>query len=433
MKHRLLVVAIAAAVGSVSSIAVAESLEQSVATTMLNHPQIKEAYDLYLARTHQIDQARAGYKPKVDLSAGVGPEWINAVGASDRTDLTRKDAGITLRQMLFDGFDTSNNVDRTTSEAKAQRLTLFSTAEDVALRVTQVYLNVLKQQEIYDLSKENLATHEQILSDITKRTTSGVGSSADLTQIQGRVARAYSNMAAAQNNLDDAKAEYIRVVNSEPTDLVAPSAEGITLPATLDEALKKATTNNPVILSSNEDIEAAKYQHEGAKANNYPKVNVEAGQTWYDDADGVKGNKDEASVMLRVRYNLYNGGADDANIQATSALYSQAKDIHQNAYRQVEEGTRLAWQAMQTLRSQKEYQQQHVEYSYETVRAYRQQFTLGQRTLLDVLNTENELFEARSSLVTTQYDELYAQYRILNATGVLLDSMKVQKPAEWAQ
>ncbi|MGL4753189.1 MAG: TolC family outer membrane protein [Aeromonadaceae bacterium] len=433
MKHRLLVVAIAAAVGSMSSIAVAESLEQSVATTMLNHPQIKEAYDLYLARTHQIDQARAGYKPKVDLSAGVGPEWINAVGASDRTDLTRKDAGITLRQMLFDGFDTSNNVDRTTSEAKAQRLTLFSTAEDVALRVTQVYLNVLKQQEIYDLSKENLATHEQILSDITKRTTSGVGSSADLTQIQGRVARAYSNMAAAQNNLDDAKAEYIRVVNSEPTDLVAPTAEGITLPATLDEALKKATTNNPVILSSNEDIEAAKYQHEGAKANNYPKVNVEAGQTWYDDADGVKGNKDEASVMLRVRYNLYNGGADDANIQATSALYSQAKDIHQNAYRQVEEGTRLAWQAMQTLRSQKEYQQQHVEYSYETVRAYRQQFTLGQRTLLDVLNTENELFEARSSLVTTQYDELYAQYRILNATGVLLDSMKVQKPAEWAQ
>ena len=433
MKHRLLVVAIAAAVGSMSSIAVAESLEQSVATTMLNHPQIKEAYDLYLARTHQIDQARAGYKPKVDLSAGVGPEWINAVGASDRTDLTRKDAGITLRQMLFDGFDTSNNVDRTTSEAKAQRLTLFSTAEDVALRVTQVYLNVLKQQEIYDLSKENLATHEQILSDITKRTTSGVGSSADLTQIQGRVARAYSNMAAAQNNLDDAKAEYIRVVNSEPTDLVAPTAEGITLPATLDEALKKATTNNPVILSSNEDIEAAKYQHEGAKANNYPKVNVEAGQTWYDDADGVKGNKDEASVMLRVRYNLYDGGADDANIQATSALYSQAKDIHQNAYRQVEEGTRLAWQAMQTLRSQKEYQQQHVEYSYETVRAYRQQFTLGQRTLLDVLNTENELFEARSSLVTTQYDELYAQYRILNATGVLLDSMKVQKPAEWAQ
>lgn len=116
MKHRLLVVAIAAAVGSMSSIAVAESLEQSVATTMLNHPQIKEAYDLYLARTHQIDQARAGYKPKVDLSAGVGPEWINAVGASDRTDLTRKDAGITLRQMLFDGFDTSNNVDRTTSE-----------------------------------------------------------------------------------------------------------------------------------------------------------------------------------------------------------------------------------------------------------------------------------------------------------------------------
>ncbi len=433
MKHRLLVVAIAAALGSMSSIAAADSLEQSVANTLLSHPQIKEAYDLYQARTHQVDQARAGYKPKIDLSAGVGPEWIKSVGADDRTDLTRKDASVSLTQMLFDGFDTSSNVDRTTSEAKAQKLMLMSTAEDVALRVTEVYLNVLKQQEIYELSKENLATHEQILSDITKRTTSGVGSSADLTQIQGRVARAYSNMAAAQNNLDDAKAEFIRVVNNEPADLIEPTSDSVTLPASLDDALKQATGSNPVLLSSLEDIEAAKYQHEGAKANNYPKVNIEAGQSWYDDADGAEGSKDEASVMLRVRYNLYNGGADSANMKATSALYSQAKDIHLNAYRQVEEGTRLAWQALQTLRNQKDYQQQHVEYSYETVRAYKQQFTLGQRTLLDVLNTENELFEARTSLIGTQYDELYAQYRVLNATGTLLDSLKVQKPAEWAQ
>ena len=430
MKMKLLVLVMAGIMGA-GQMAAAQTLEESVSQTLLSHPQIKEAFDLYQSRKYQIDEAKAGYYPKLDASAGVGPERIKSAGASERTDMTRRDASITLTQMLFDGFDTNSNVNRTDAEAKAQKLSLQATAENTALRVTEVYLNMLRQQEIFELSKDNLATHEQILSDITKRTTSGVGSSADLTQIQGRVARAYSNMAAAQNNLDDAKAEYIRVVNSEPTDLVAPTAEGITLPATLDEALKKATTNNPVILSSNEDIEAAKYQHEGAKANNYPKVNVEAGQTWYDDADGVKGNKDEASVMLRVRYNLYNGGADDANIQATSALYSQAKDIHLNAFRQVEEGTRLAWNAKESLAKQKVFLKEHVDASYDTVQAYKKQFGLGQRTLLDVLNTENELFEARRSYITAEYDSLLADYRILNATGGLLNALNVQQPAEW--
>ncbi|MBP8039160.1 MAG: TolC family outer membrane protein [Aeromonadaceae bacterium] len=430
MKMKLLVLVMAGIMGA-GQMAAAQTLEESVSQTLLSHPQIKEAFDLYQSRKYQIDEAKAGYYPKLDASAGVGPERIKSAGASERTDMTRRDASITLTQMLFDGFDTNSNVNRTDAEAKAQKLSLQATAENTALRVTEVYLNMLRQQEIFELSKDNLATHEQILSDITKRTTSGVGSSADLSQIQGRVARAYSNMAAAQNNLDDARAEYLRVVNSEPTDLVEPADGSLVLPASLDDALKNATANNPVLLSAMEDINAAQYQHEGAKANYYPKVSLEAGQSWYEDASGDAGYSDELSAMLRVRYNLFNGGADDARSRSTSALYSQAKDIHMNAYRQVEEGTRLAWQARESLQSQKQFQQQHVEYSYETVRAYKQQFTLGQRTLLDVLNTENELFEARKSLISTQYDELFAQYRILNATGTLLDSLKVQKPTEW--
>ena len=430
MKMKLLVLVMASIMGA-GQMAAAQTLEESVSQTLLSHPQIKEAFDLYQSRKYQIDEAKAGYYPKLDASAGIGPERIKSAGASERTDMTRRDASITLTQMLFDGFDTNSNVNRTDAEAKAQKLSLQATAENTALRVTEVYLNMLRQQEIFDLSKDNLATHEQILSDITKRTTSGVGSSADLSQIQGRVARAYSNMAAAQNNLDDARAEYLRVVNSEPTDLVEPADGSLVLPASLDDALKNATANNPVLMSAMEDINAAQYQHEGAKANYYPKVSLEAGQSWYEDASGDAGYSDELSAMLRVRYNLFNGGADDARSRSTSALYSQAKDIHMNAYRQVEEGTRLAWQARESLQNQKQFQQQHVEYSYETVRAYKQQFTLGQRTLLDVLNTENELFEARKSLISTQYDELFAQYRILNATGTLLDSLKVQKPTEW--
>lgn len=424
---------IALVIGCMTQFANAQSLEQAVSQTLQSNPKIKEAYDLYLSRQHQIDEAKAGYMPKLDAVAGVGPERITPAGSDNTSSLTRKDLSLSLRQMLFDGFDTSSNVHRTDAEAKAQRLSVISTAENTALRVAEVYLAMLKQEEIYALSKDNLATHEQILSDISKRTTSGVGSTADLTQIQGRVAQAYSNMAAAQNNLDDARAQFIRVVNSEPENLVQPVPDATTIPANLDEAIKKATSDNPVLLSALQDIEAANYQHEGAKANYYPKVSIEAGQSWYDDANGAEGNSDELSAMLRVRYNLFNGGADDARSASTAALASQAKDIHMNAYREVEEGTRLAWQARESLKQQKGYMQQHVESSNQTVKAYKQQFTLGQRTLLDVLNTENELFEARKNYIGADYDELQAQYRILNATGKLLDSLRVVKPDNWQE
>jgi adhesin transport system outer membrane protein len=102
-----------------------------------------------------------------------------------------------------------------------------------------------------------------------------------------------------------------------------------------------------------------------------------------------------------------------------------------NASRQVQEGLGLAWNAREALLKQKDFMQQHVQASYDTVMAYRKQFLLDTRSLLDVLNTENELFEARQNAVNTDYDELYSEYRILNATGGLLDSVSFKAPAEW--
>jgi adhesin transport system outer membrane protein len=146
---------------------------------------------------------------------------------------------------------------------------------------------------------------------------------------------------------------------------------------------------------------------------------------------GNLGDIDSGKIMLRVRYNLSNGGADIAQKRATASQITEAKDVKLNASRQVQEGLGLAWNAREALLKQKDFMQQHVQASYDTVMAYRKQFLLGTRSLLDVLNTENELFEARQNAVNTDYDELYSEYRILNATGGLLDSVSFKAPAEW--
>ena len=263
----------------IPSLGQAQTLEESVAQTLATHPKIKEAFDLYQARLYQHDGAKGGYYPTIDLRGGVGYEKTDspstrAASANSNIDdsMTRKEAGLSLRQMLFDGFDVSNNVSRTEAEANAQRLAMISEAENTALRVAEVYLNMLRQQEILELSKQNLETHEQIRSDISKRTDSGLGSTADQTQIDGRVARAYSNQAAAENNYRDAESEFIRVVNEVPKDLVQPVPNTELIPTSLDTALKTATEVHPTLLSSLQDIEAAKYQHEGAKSGFYPRV-----------------------------------------------------------------------------------------------------------------------------------------------------------------
>ncbi|OIN12475.1 TolC family outer membrane protein [Oceanisphaera psychrotolerans] len=414
----------------------AQTLEEAVTQTLITHPKVKEAFHLYQSRQYEQDEAVAGYLPTLDANAGIGYEYTDSPGVRDGNDradktLTRKEAGLSLRQMLFDGFKTSSNVHRTQAEADAQRYSLLSDAENIALRVSEVYLNVLRQDEIVELSRRNLETHEQIFSDIKRRTDSGVGSTADFTQIQGRVARAYSNMTAAENNLRDAQSQFMALVNDMPGDLRQPQPDANFIPPSLDDALVIAQEKHPTLASAAFDVDAARYQHQDAKSGFYPKLSLELDNSWNDDIDGVQGHNSDFTAMVRMRYNLFNGGADVARSRSTSALEMQAKDIHMNAHRQVGEGMRLAWAAYEALGRQKDFLRQHVEASYNTVDAYKKQFSLGNRTLLDVLNTENELFEARRSYINAEYDQLLAEYRIMNASGQLLEALRFTQPEQW--
>lgn len=408
----------------------AASLDETIASSLMSHPDVKQAYDNYVTRNHLIDQSKAGYYPKIDAVTGFGHERIRTDG-QDTTSMSRQELGVTFTQMIFDGFATSSDVHRTEAEAAAQRYALMAQANNTALDVVKIYLDVMRYQEIYRLSQENLATHKVILDDIEKRTNSGVGSSADYLQIKGRVARAEANVAAAENNLLDAETEFMRLTNMQPVDLMLPLSDESKIPVTLAEAKDIAHKNHPTLMSADKDIEATRYQYEASKSNFYPKLTFEGSQYYYNDADGFDGKTDTGQLMFRVRYNIFNGGGDIALKRARASQIAEAKDVKMNSMRQLDEGVGLAWNARDILMKQKNFLQEHVKASFETVQAYRKQFLLGTRSLLDVLNTENELFEARQNAVNNDYDGIYANYRVLNATGQLLDTVSFRTPTEW--
>ncbi len=411
----------------------AQTLEQAVAVTFATNPEIKSAFNEYMSKRYIIDQSTGAYKPTIDLDAGIGYEGIDPANSADRTDMTRKEAAITFSQLIWDGSKTLYDIDRTSADAESVRYQLLADAQNIALQVAKAYLDVIKAQQFITLSESNLNTHERIYTDIKKRTESGIGSVADLTQVEGRLAKAHSNLLAAQNNYKDAQTTFIRLVGENPQDLIFPRADQNFIPDSLDEAKNQAFENHPVIKIALADVDSARYQYQQADANHYPVVSVEAAQNWRDDAGGIEGNSSETTAMLRVRYNLYNGGRDSANTDSMAYQLNKAKDLRERAYRSVEQELSLSWSALELTGKQKTFLSQHVGSMSDTVVAYQKQYRIGKRTLLDLLNTENELFESRKNYLETQFDQQYAKYRTLTSTGKLLDALRVDIPQEWTQ
>ncbi|WP_174238908.1 TolC family outer membrane protein [Vibrio taketomensis] len=413
----------------------AQTLEQAVAITLKSNPEIKQAYNEYLSAVKEHDASGGAYLPSIDLDAGIGYEGINPAESSGRddTDLTRKEATLSLTQLIWDGNATLNDISRTGADAESVRLQLISDASDMALKVTEVYLDAVKATEVLALSESNLAVHKEIYRDIKKRAVSGLGSTADVTQVEARIAKAHGNLLAAQNNLIDTHTQFHRLVGQEPLGLIYPRADENKLPLSLTEAIDEAYEKHPVIKIAMVDVDAARYQYDQSKGNYYPTISFEASQSWRDDAGGDKGESDETLAMLRLRYNLFNGGSDQDLAERAAYQLNKAKDLRDNSYRQVEESLRLSWSALDLTLQQKNFLADHVDSASETVIAYEKQYRIGKRTLLDLLNTENELFQARKDYLDAHYAEQYAKYRVMNATGNLLDALLVEIPNEWTE
>ncbi|MDF4734565.1 TolC family outer membrane protein [Vibrio parahaemolyticus] len=417
-----------------ASHAFGQTLEQAVENTLKTNPDIKSAFNEFVSKQYVNEASGGAYLPSVDLDAGIGYEGINpAESGRDSTDLTRKEATITLTQLIWDGSATLNDMDRTAADAESVRYQLLADAQDTALEVTKVYLDSVKAYEILSLSENNLKVHKKIYEYIKKRVNSGIGSTADLTQVEARLAKAHGNLVAAQNNLFDSQTMFTRLVGQSPQGLIFPRADQNFIPYTIDEAIDLAFESHPVIKISVADVDSAKFQYKQSKGTYYPTISVEAAQTWRNDAGGIEGSSDETTAMLRMRYNLFNGGSDVANAESFAYQLNKAKDLRERAYRNVEEGLRLSWSALDLTLQQKEFLADHVDSASETVIAYEKQYRIGKRTLLDLLNTENELFEARKNYLDAKYAEQYAKYRVMNATGQLLNALRVDVPTEWNQ
>ncbi|KAE9650751.1 TolC family outer membrane protein [Pseudomonas fluorescens] len=412
----------------------AQTLPEAMQDAVKNHPEIQAAINARIAADYQVREAQGGYLPKVDLLGGYGRESSDntstraASNSHDWKTLNRGESTIRLQQNLFQGFGTVNEVGRQQATANSRGYALLNTSERTALTVAQVYLDVLTRREMVQLAEDNLKSHERIFDQIKLRTSRGVGRMADMDQAEARLAQAQNNLITEQTNLADANTNFLSVVGKEPDQLERPMGIVTALPASLDEARRAMIADSPVLRSAESDIAAAEKQYEAAKSTFYPRFDAVLQRSANNNIGGEEGHDNGYSAMLNMQFNLYNGGSDKASLQSKASQATQALDIRNNALRQLNEELGLAWNAYNNASQQVPIAQQYVDRSTKVRTSYQQQFSLGERTLLDLLDSENELFTAQQRLAQIKSLYVYTQYRIKADMGQLLRSQGVVAP-----
>ncbi|BES85762.1 agglutination protein [Pectobacterium araliae] len=410
----------------------AETLQEAIKSTLYTHPEVSASINSRFSAEHDLRAAKGGYLPSITLNAGVGREETDSpstrASANKRTELSRQESSIALNQTVFDGFATSSEVGRQRATVNSRAYKVLNTSEATALDAVQVYLSVLQRQEFVRLAEANLASHERIYDQIRLRSEQGVGRLADLDQAEARLAQARNNSLTEKTNLDDAKINYMSIVGKVPENLVMPDASAIKLPSSLEEAQRLMLENSPALKSAESDIEATQQQYETSKSTFYPRLNVELSRTMNNNVDGTRGQNNEWQAMLRMRYNLYEGGSTKASMESKAYQVKEAQDVRNNALRLLNEELKLAWSALNNSRQQVPIAAEYADRSMKVRTAYQKQFGLGERTLLDLLDSENELFTAQRRLVEVRFIALYTEYRITSRMGELLDRLAIPTP-----
>jgi adhesin transport system outer membrane protein len=412
--------------------AYAIELQQTVEDAIMHNPELRQQIKAYRAIEAELDGAKGSWYPRIDLSAGIGHEEVytdkQGTVTTDTTGsdaLTRTESAVRLTQNLFEGFGTENEIKRQKARLDAAAYNVYSKANQIALDMTEAYLNLMKEKELLRLAEENVNTHQKIMDQIVQRRDAGIGNQVEVDQAQARLALAQSNLMASRNNYSDVLARFQRVLGRFPdSELVAPDFK-TELPKDVEEAVNLALLNHPTIRSANANIAEAQAQYDASAKGYYPTINLEVEKTYDHNLAGIEGRNEDFQAMLRLRYNLYNGGKDKAERARTASAMHEAVEIRNNSRRQAIENLRYAWGARQYVGEQMNYIQSHIKLTYDTLLGYRKQFSLGRRTLLDLLNTEDEYISAQRTLVNSQSDYNMATYRILNGMGTLLENMNI--------
>ncbi|HAT1774510.1 agglutination protein [Legionella pneumophila] len=417
-----------------SSYATADTLYEAVQYGMIANPDILLNTAKGLSAKQAIDKAKGGLYPSIDVTGGFGRQRsVNptsaAIDDTPSTTLNIVESAVELRQRLFAGGGIINEVKRNQYRTQAEQWKTQGIAEDLALEITKNYFGVLLHERLYAYSIENLKAHKAVFKMIKERATAGITRAAEVDQANARLALAEANKISALADLQEVKINYAKTVGKWPENLQMPRVPARnSLPNNLAKIIEKGLDNHPTVKSSYADIKEAKAQYDVARAAYYPEVNLVLNSSKNKNLGGLAGPNDSDTVALRMNYNAFRGGADAAHIRETAYQVQEAYETKNRTLLQLKEAIRLSWNAYVASALRIQPLKQHVMASRKTRTAYQDEFKVGKRTLLDLLDSQNEYYQSQIELARAENDEILSRYRILNGMGCLLKYLNLRLP-----
>ena len=396
---------------------------QAIANALQTNPTVVSAYYEFEAAREAQRSAEGGLYPSVDLNADYGWEEretpLNDFGEYDRDSVR-----FSITQLLFDGFQTRDEARSLGYEKLARYYDVHGAAQDIALQATVAYLDTVLYQELVGFAEENYVVHRQVFNKIAQRVEAGRDEGVNLEQATARMALAESNLLTEVTNLHDTRAEFQRVVGELPADtLPMPTLPTGMLPALRDEALRVAYERSPDINRAIEEMRSAREALNATRGPMYPRLDLRYRNEQETNIDGFQGDYDLQAVELVLTYNLYRGGADSARRREFSSRYYSAVERRKEACLAVRREVMIAFNDVRVLEQQVRYLGQQLAAQDKTRRAYNDQFDRNQRTLLDLLDSQNEYFDTQRALVAARTQLIQAQAKVLAELGVLTNSL----------
>lgn len=412
------------------------SLRDAVSVGIATNPEYGVVAASRRATDEELEQGRALFLPSVDVRADTGyehsddPATRGGLDDDDTETMWRYESGVTLTQLLFDGWEAHYEVERQKARVASSAHRVRETAELVGLAIVESYLEVLRQRQLLLISRQNVAEHLDILDQIQDGVDAGRTTQADLEQAKARLASARATEASTKESLRSAEARYREEVGDAPGQLKMPIVPYHMLAADADAEVEKALSHSPTLGIFSSDIEVSYAEAQQTKSTFYPQVDFELNGRRGNDLGGIDGQDTSASALFVMNWNLYRGGADVARAREFIHRHQQSKEERAEAARSVEGDVRSTWASMIASGERAEQFAEQASANIEVVKAYKDQFNLNRRTLLDVLDAQNELFVSRSNTVNAEFLEMFAVYRLLALKGDLLPSLEIDYPRE---
>jgi len=415
---------------------ITDAINQAVQT----NPGVGEAAANRRGIETELRQNQATLLPQIHTEARWAVDRFNIQDTSappplglpplgNQTWLTGYSGTVVVRQLLWDGLATLNQIWRQVARVDAAAYRVHERTELIALDASEAYIDVVRYTHLVAIARENVTAHQTILSNVQARYQGGRAGEGDLQQVQERVEAAKAELAQFEQTLDETRGAFRKTIGIEPYNLRVPGRLP-SLPRSKDESLAITLDHNPTIQAAQADRDAAKHDFDSTAGAFVPTISLEGRAERGKNVNEIFGRQSDVSGYVTATWDIFRGGQDSWKRAEAAEQYQQQTMAHARLQRAAYESIDKAWAARTLTADRIAALIRQIAADRKVIDAYQKEYELGQRSLIDLLNAQNQLFNANVSLESARSVAVFGDYQLLAAMGQLLQYLKTPHPID---